>query len=114
MEEHNSIIEPLLEKVEAYGISGFELIKLKSIDKAAEFSSNVISRFFALLSILMFLVIASIGLALWAGELLGKLWYGFFSVAAFYALLGFVLYFLAHNWIKRSISNSFISHIFNI
>jgi hypothetical protein len=61
----------------------------------------------------VFLLLANIGLALWIGFMLGKAYFGFFCVAGFYALLGFVFYFLMHKWLKRSISNAIISNTLN-
>ncbi len=113
MAENQSIIEPLIEKVEAFGITSLELIKLKSLDKAATIGATFTSRMIALLAISMFVMVASIGLALFIGDQMEKVYYGFFVVAGGYGLLGFVLYFLAHNWIKKSIGNSFISQLLN-
>lgn len=113
MEDKTSFIEPLLEKVEEYGKTSFELIKFKALDKTAGVVSTVASRSFALLSVFMFILIASVGLALWIGNLLGESWYGFFAVAGFYGILGFVLFFLAHNWVKKCVSNSIVSQILN-
>ena len=61
----------------------------------------------------MFVIIASFGIALWLGEECGKLYYGFYIVAGGYGVLGFVLYFLLHNWIKKGICDSIISQILN-
>lgn len=113
MEDKTTFIEPLLEKVEEYGKTSFDLIKLKALDKTADCVSTVASRSFALLSIFMFILIANIGLALWIGDLLGKSWYGFFCVSGFYGILGFVLFFITHNWVKRSVGNSIVSHLLN-
>lgn len=113
MEDKTTLIEPLLEKVEEYGKTSFDLIRLKALDKTADFMSTIASRSFALLSIFMFILVANIGLALWIGDLLGKSWYGFYCVSGFYGILGFVLFFLAHNWLKKSVSDSIVSQILN-
>lgn len=113
MEDKSNIMEPLIEKVEEFGSTSFELLKLRSLEKTINVGANFISRFFAFISILMFLFIANIGIAFWLGDMLGNVWYGFFAVSGFYALLGFVLYFIAHDWIKKCIGNSLISQIFN-
>jgi hypothetical protein len=113
MTDNQSIIEPLIEKVEAFGITGLELIKLKSIDKVAMLTGAFTARLLAILTLSIFLVIASIGLALYLGDNMEKMYYGFFIVAGGYGLLGFVLYFIAHNWIKKNIENTIISQILN-
>ena len=113
MEDKIAFMEPLLEKVEEYGITSLELIKLKALDKTSDCVSTFASRSFALLSVYMFVLVANIGLALWIGDLLGKPWYGFFCVAGFYGILGFVLYFFMHNWVKKYVNNSIIALMFN-
>lgn len=111
MQDNTSIIEPLLEKLEEYGVTGIELIKLKSVDKTAGFLSGLASRGFALLTVFLFILLANVAVAIYIGDLLGKPYYGFFCVAGFYVLLGFVLYFIAHKWIKKWIGNSIVSEL---
>ena len=113
MEDKINFIEPLFTRAEEFGKTSFELIKLKALDKTTNVVSTVISRSITVFVLMMFIVIINIGVALWLGDLLGKTYYGFFIVAAFYALLGGVLYFFLHNWIKQRIGNSIISNILN-
>lgn len=113
MENTFNRIESLVEKTENYGKTSFELYRLKTISKTAEVISTFVSRGAVVLVLFMFLVFASFGLSLWLGEILGKSYLGFLCVAAFYIVLGVVLYFVLHRLIKRKISNSIISEIFN-
>ncbi|HEY0030149.1 MAG TPA: hypothetical protein VGC65_05280 [Bacteroidia bacterium] len=113
MDTKANFIEPLFERVEEYGKTSFELFKLKTIDKTADITSTFISRTAAILILSMFLLIATIGIAIWLGDLLGKMYYGFFCVAGFYGLLGLVIYFFLHKRIKMSISNSIVSQCLN-
>ncbi len=113
MENTFNQIEPLFEKIEDYGKTSYELFKLKAISKTAEVVSTFVSRVAVVIVLSMFLVFASIGLALWLGDLLGKPYFGFFCVATFYILLGGVLFFLLHKFVKRKVSNSIISEIFH-
>lgn len=113
MEDKVNFLEPLFERVEEYGKTSYELIRLKTVDKTAEVASTFISRGIALLLLCMFIVILNIGIALWLGDMLGKSYYGFFCVAGFYGIAGSVLYFFMHNWIKRVISNSIVSQMLN-
>lgn len=114
MEERPTLLEPLIEHIEAFGKTSLALIKLKSTDKAVDIAANFVLRLFAFISILLFMLLASIGLALWLGEMFVHIWYGFFMVAGAYALIGLVLYLLAHEWIKKIIKNSMIAQIFNL
>src|SRR5688572_4860916 len=63
-----------------------ELIKLKTLDKTAGAVSTLISRGAAVLIFSMFTIIVNVGIALWLGDILGKTYYGFFCVAAFYGI----------------------------
>lgn len=113
MENKLNFMEPLIERVEEYGKTSFELFKLTAVDKTATVASTFASRGAAVLFLFMFVIIANIGLSLWLGDLLGKVYYGFFCVAGFYGVVGGVLYFFMHNWVKKRISNSIISQLLN-
>ena len=106
-------MESLFERVEDFGKTSFELYKLKTISKTTEVVSTFVSRGSVVIVLSMFLIFVSIGLALWLGDLLGKPYLGFFCVAAFYIVLGGVLYYFLHQYIKKQVSNSIISEVFN-
>lgn len=101
-------IEMLFEKAEDYGKTTIELLKLNAIDKSADVVSSIATKLAIAIVVLMFMSIINIGLSLWIGELLGKLYYGFFVVAGFYGLVIFVLYAFRSALIKTPISNSLI------
>lgn len=113
MEYQENFIEPLIVRVEEYGSTSFELFKLKALSLATKLLSTFISRSIFILSLSMFLVVSTIGVSLWLGDLLGKSYYGFFCVAGFYAIFGVVLYFFLHNSIKRRISQTIITMSLN-
>ena len=104
-------IEPLLERVEEYGKTSLELLKLNVLCKSSRFLASFISNATFTLVFAMFMVIATIGVALWLGDILGKSYYGFFCVAGFYAILGGVLYLFMKNYGKKRITNSIITHL---
>jgi hypothetical protein len=85
MDEKESILSSLLDSVEDYAKTNIELIKLKGLDKLSDIASTVISRVAAIIACMTFLFMASIGVAFWLGDVLGRIWYGFFVVAAFYS-----------------------------
>ena len=61
--------------------------------------------------VILFVLTANIGIALWIGEVLGKSYYGFFVVAGFYVLAGLIIYNSRHQWIKDPVSNAVISQM---
>jgi hypothetical protein len=104
-------LEPLLESAEDYGKTSFELLKLKALDKTSGMASSIAINISVILIISMFILMGTIGVALWLGEIIGNLWYGFFAVAGFYGILAVVLYFFIYKWFKKVISNFIIKHV---
>lgn len=107
----DSLIEPLFERAEAYGKTTYELSKLKLLKATILLVPSLISRLAVMLIITLFTLVFNIGIALWIGELLGKLYYGFFIIAAFYLVVGIILHFFLHHWIKKPISNLIIKQV---
>ena len=103
-------LETLLEGAEDYGKTSFELLKLKTVDKTSALASEIVINTSVIIIISMFFLLGTIGVALWLGEILGKLWYGFFAVAGLYGITGIVVYFFMNKWFKEVISNYIIKH----
>jgi hypothetical protein len=104
-------LESLLESGEEFGKTSFELLKLKTLDKTTGLASGIIFNLIVIILFTLFFLIGTLGLSIWLGEILGKLWYGFFIVAGFYAAAGLVVYFFMRGWIKKVVSNSIIKHV---
>jgi len=112
METTTSSLEPLLERVEEYGKTTLELFKLKSLDKTATVASAFISRLVLTGVIILFVFTLTAAAALWLGDELGKNYYGFLILGAFYGLVGIVLSFI-HPFIKKRVTNSIIKQVLN-
>lgn len=108
MEDNAKLIESLLVNVTDYGKTSFELVKLKALDKTTDVVASCIPLSAAVVIITSFLLFSGLGLAFWLGEILGKIYFGFFSVAAFYMIAGSILYFLMKNWVKKVACNYII------
>jgi hypothetical protein len=108
MEDNAKLLESLLEKAADYGKTSFELIKLKALDKSSDIVSTVIPRTVAIVLFTSFMLFLNLGLSFWLGEILGKIYYGFFVVASFYGIVGIVVNFFFHNKFKEIVSNYFI------
>ncbi len=111
MEEKANILESLLERAEDYGKTSLELFKLRMLNKILNVVSSIISRSSAILFFLMCFLAGTIGVAFLLGDVMGKLWYGFFIIAGFYGLIGFVIYLLMNKWIKKVVSKFILKHI---
>lgn len=113
METKINFIVPLFERTEEYAKTSYELFKLKTVNKTATLASAFVLQGIIILVLSIFIVTASIGAALWIGELLGKSYYGFFCVAGFYCIVGGSIYFFLYNTIKKRVQNSIISQLLN-
>jgi len=111
MEDHESLIESLIEKGEQYGKTTIELLKLKTLDKSADVASTLIAWAIVIVFAVLFFLILNIGIALWIGELLGKSYYGFFAVAGFYALLSIIFCIFREQFVKRPVNNSIVTQV---
>lgn len=111
MENNTTPIELLFERTEDYGKTTLTLLKLNTVDKSANMFSFVAIKGVLLLVVVLFLITFSIGLSLWAGELLGRPYYGFFSVTGFYILIGLLIYIFRMTWIGTPVRNAVINEL---
>jgi hypothetical protein len=111
MDEQSGLIESLIEKGEQYGKTTLELLKLKTLDKTAEVTSNLVSWLIVLIFAVLFFLIMNIGVALWLGELMGKSYYGFFAVSGFYGFLALIFGIFRKQIIKEPLNNSIIEQV---
>ena len=111
MEDNAKLIESLLERATEYGKTTYELVKLKALDKTSEVVSSFIPHSVVFVLIALFMLFVNLGLAFWLGEILGKTFYGFLVVAAFYGLIGIVIHFFMHKWLKKLVFNYIIKHM---
>lgn len=112
MDTKSNLIDPLLEKAEAYSKTSFELLKLKTLDKTADVTSTLVSRSMFTLVMSFFAFTLNIAIALWLGDLLGKAYYGFLIVASCYLLAGVTL-LIIHPFIKGRVNNMIIRQLLN-
>lgn len=108
MESQTGMIELLFDKAEAYSQTTIELTKLKVLETTTHVATSLISRLSVIIMLSIFVLVFNIGIALLLGELLGKPYYGFFIIAAFYLVLGIVLHFFLRKWIQKPVSELII------
>ncbi len=100
--------ESLFDKASEYLETRVGLVKLKTIRKTSDAVSVMISKLIALLIAGAVLLMLSIALAFFLGEVLGKNYYGFLVVAGLYALIGLVYYFLKDKLVKEPVGDAII------
>jgi hypothetical protein len=111
MEEKAKLLESLVDRATEYGKTTFELVKLKALDKTSEVVSSVVPHSVILILFASFVLFLNLGLALWLGEILGKLYYGFFVIAAFYILTGLVIHIFMYKCLKKIVCNYVIKQL---
>jgi len=109
MESTSNMFESLFEKAETFGKTTYEISKLKALETTTVVASSLVARLSVVLMLSIFTLVFNIGVALYLGDLLGKSYYGFFIVAAFYLIAGIVLHFFLHKWIKKPLADLIIS-----
>jgi fatty acid desaturase len=107
----NARLELLVEAATDYSKTSYELIKLKMIDKVSDSVSSLIPHSITFIIVLTFLLFCNLGIVFWLSEILGKIYLGFFVVGAFYAVLGIIMHFFMHGWLKKLLCNSIIVNL---
>lgn len=103
-----TLIESLFNQSKDYVDTRLELYKLKMIDKTTSVASAVISGAALLIVFFIFFVVLNIGVALLIGDLVGKSYLGFLILAAFYAIVGLVLFYKRNKIFKTPLTKMII------
>jgi len=111
MESNTTPIESLFQRAEDYGKTTLTLLKLNAVDKSADVFSYLVIKLALFLVVVLFLFTLSIGISLWVGELLGKSYYGFFTVTASYLLIGLIVYIFKATLIGAPVRSAVIAEI---
>lgn len=101
------MIGQMVESAQAYTQTSIELLKLKSVSAISTVLSEVVKRAFVVLAFVLTLLLLTIGVAQWLGELLGRSYYGYFIVAGVYLLVGSGLYLLLGKAVKPELDKLF-------
>ncbi len=101
-------MESLYGQIENYSQTKLQLLRLQSIDLAADFMSTIISALVIAVVVSLFTFIINIAVALWIGVLLGNAYDGFFVVAGFYAIVALFFYIFRYRLIKYPLNDLFI------
>jgi hypothetical protein len=83
-------------------------MKRKGVDKLSTLVPTLVTRIVVIITVCLFILLLSIGIALWLGDLLGRSYYGFFIVAGVYGIAGIIFNFFLYNWIKNPVGDAVI------
>ena len=109
MESKIIYTESLIESTVQFTKTSCELYKLKAIDKTAEVFSNLISNSVTYLILIFAMINITIGLAIWIGNVIGKLYFGFIIVGGLFIISGLIFNFILIHRFRKSLINSIIS-----
>lgn len=107
MEQKIELVKELAQKAEDFARTNIELYKLKAIDKGTDVFSSVASAIIIGIIVIFSVLILSIGLAVWIGQALGNIAYGFLIVGGLYLLMALVL-FLTRKTVLDNFFNDYI------
>lgn len=113
MENNTNLIESILESATKYGKNVYELAVLKIVDRASDRISGFIPQIVVLVFIAFFLLFINIGAALWIGQLLGEVYFGFFAISGLNLIFLFIYYFFMRKWLKRLLYDFIIRQLLN-
>ena len=113
MENFTTTIAKLFEKSEILAKTSIQLCKYQAVNKSADIFSNLAVKLALMLVVVLFLLLVNVGLALWVGQELGEIYYGFFVVAFGYMCIAILLYIFREEWIKTPVSNFIINKMKN-
>lgn len=103
-----TLIESLFSQSKEYVDNRLELYKLKMIDKTSSIASSIISGLVLFVIFFIFFIVLNIGIALLIGDLVGKSYLGFLILAAFYAIVGLVLFSKRNKLFKTPVTQMII------
>jgi hypothetical protein len=106
-------LDSLVETMEEYGKTSFELARLVAVKKTAKIISSAIPTAALVVIGSLFMFSVTMGMSLWIGDLLGKSWKGFFCVAGFYALGAILISFFLREPFRRRVNRLLVLHLLN-
>lgn len=112
MKDKVIIVEMLIEKIEEYAKTSVELYKLRAIDKGTDVFTSFITRVVIISIIALFFLLITIGLSLYLGDVLGKNYYGFFTVAGIYFIIGGLLFLFRASLLEVPLNDFIVRQIF--
>lgn len=113
MNTNESSLELLLKRSEDYSKTSLELLRLQTIEKAADVLSSIVYLFILYILLAISSLIISIGMAILIGSLLSNIALGYFVVGAFYLILSLMIFIFKKAWIKGPFNDLFISQLHN-
>lgn len=101
MEDDANRFEQLFERAIDYSKTSIKLAKLQAVKETSDVVSTWIPHAMVLVLVSTCILFISLGLALMIGGIIGNVYYGFFIVAGFYAIIALAMHFVFHKVVKK-------------
>jgi hypothetical protein len=98
-------MEAIIQKAGEYLETRIELMRLQTVSKSSDVVSHLLTQIVLIVILILFFLMVNIGLAMWLGDVMGKSYYGFFTVAAVDGIVGILFFLLRKSWLKEPINN---------
>jgi len=109
--EENSKVDRLIGNVIEYAEARFDIIAIDTQDKVTEIMASAAAIAVVGVFFILTLLLISIGAAMYISSYFESPFIGFLYVAAFYLLLGTLLYIKRRSWVKLPVINSLLKKI---
>jgi hypothetical protein len=113
MKNGTNSLNILLEKGGDYLETRMELLKLQAVRTTSDVTSSLLASFLILFLASITFLLLNIGLAIWIGDLTGKMHYGFFIVSGFYVLLVILFLALRKKLLKKPLHDMLVKKMLN-
>lgn len=104
-------IEVLVESINKYVKTNYELIKLEATERTSVIGSSLISNLLIGLVVILLIFFISLGAGFYISERLGDNYSGFIIVAGFYFIIGFILIIGRRTLMEKPMRNKIIRKI---
>ena len=112
MNELNKV-EEISEGLKQYLMLNYEILKLQATERASVLGSSLFGLLMVWISAFLFVFTLSIGLGFYLSAVLGNAWSGFAIIAAFYFLIGVVLFLGRKKMIEKPLRDIIIDKLLN-
>ncbi len=106
-------VEALFKEFKDYVSLRLQITQLKYSSKTSLVTSSVLTYMLISMIVFFFVLVLTIGIALWMGNLLGEWYLGFLIMAGIYLMLGLVIFTFRNRWIRIPLNNLIIKEIFD-
>ena len=106
-------VEALFKDLKDYVSLRLQITQLKYSSKTSLVTSSVLTYMLISMVVFFFVLVLTIGIALWIGNVLGEWYLGFLIMAGIYLLIGLVIFTFRNRWIRIPLNNLIIKEIFD-